>query len=167
MRNLTTLVRSVQAMMVFAAMFVLLHPQAIRAQEPAKIEPVTIATQSASTMFTAEIADTEELRARGLMFRHRLPEGRAMLFDFGTPRPASMWMKNTYMSLDMLFVREDGTIAALAENTTPKSLDTISVQEPVKGVIELPAGTIKALGIQKDDKVYHRIFKTVEDTASP
>jgi len=69
-------------------------------------------------------------------------------------------MKNTLVSLDMVFVREDGTIAALAENTVPKSLDTISVQEPVRGVIELAAGTVKKLGLKKNDKVFQRIFKT-------
>ena len=136
---------------------------AVWAQEPPKIEPITISTQKASTMISAEIADTSELRERGLMFRHILPNDQAMLFDFESPRPAAMWMKNTYMSLDMLFVREDGTIAALAENTVPKSLDTISVQEPVRGVVELAAGTIKKLGIRQNDKVFHRIFKTKEE----
>ena len=133
------------------------------AEDPAKIEPITIVTAQAATMVNAEVADTEELRQRGLMFRHILPPDQAMLFDFGDPRPAAMWMKNTYMSLDMIFVREDGTIAALAENTVPKSLDTISVQEPVKGVIEMAAGSVKRLGIHKNDKVFHRIFKTQEE----
>jgi uncharacterized protein len=134
----------------------------LRAQEPAKLEPVSIITEQTAHLFTAEIADTDELRSRGLMFRHVLPNDRAMLFDFENPRPAAMWMKNTYISLDMLFVREDGTIAAIAENTEPLSLQTISVNEPVRGVIELAAGTAKRLGIQRDDKVYHRIFRTDE-----
>jgi hypothetical protein len=134
----------------------------LAAQEPAKIEPITIVSKDSATLLSAEIADTDELRSRGLMFRHRLPDGQAMLFDFGVPRPATMWMKNTYMSLDMLFVRADGTIAAIAENTVPKSLDIIGVQEPVRGVIELPAGTVKKLGVQQNDKVYHRIFATAE-----
>ena len=138
-------------------------PFAALAQEPPRLEPITIATDSASTLLTAEIADTPELRERGLMFRHIMPPDQAMLFDFGDPRPVAMWMKNTYMSLDMLFVREDGTIAAVAENTIPKSLDTISVQEPVKGVVELAAGTVKRLGIHRDDKVFNRIFKTKEE----
>ena len=133
------------------------------AQEPPRVEPLTISTDRSSTMLLAEIADTEELRQRGLMFRHIMPADQAMLFDFEIARPAAMWMKNTYMSLDMLFVREDGTIAALAENTVPKSLDTISVQEPVRGVVELAAGTIKRLGVRKNDKVFHRIFKTKEE----
>jgi hypothetical protein len=128
-----------------------------------KLEPVTVASDASVTMFTAEIADTEELRKRGLMFRHLLPEDKAMLFDYGNPRPVAMWMKNTNISLDMLFIREDGTIAAIAENTVPQSLDTISVQEPVRGVLEMAAGTVKRLGLKQNDRVYHRIFRTVED----
>jgi uncharacterized membrane protein (UPF0127 family) len=128
-----------------------------------KLEPITLVSTDSVTMLTAEIADTDELRTRGLMFRHFLPEDKAMLFDYETPRPVAMWMKNTNISLDMLFIREDGTIAAIAENTVPQSLDTISVQEPVKGVLELAAGTVKRLGLRVNDKVYHRIFNTVED----
>ena len=143
--------------------FLLNAPCSLWAQEPPRVEPLTISTDQSSTMLSAEVADTEELRQRGLMFRHILPPDQAMLFDFETPRPVAMWMKNTYMSLDMLFVREDGTIAALAENTVPKSLDTVSVQEPVRGVVELAAGTIKRLGVHKNDKVFHRIFKTKEE----
>lgn len=149
---------------ISAFVFLLLNMHSVVwAQEPPRVEPLTISTVQSSTMLSAEVADTEELRQRGLMFRHILPPDQAMLFDFEKPRPAAMWMKNTYMSLDMIFVREDGTIAALAENTVPKSLDTVSVQEPVRGVVEMAAGTIKRLGIHKNDKVFHRIFKTKED----
>ena len=128
-----------------------------------KLEPITLESADSVTMLTAEIADTDELRTRGLMFRHFLPQDKAMLFDYETPRPVAMWMKNTNISLDMLFIREDGTIAAIAQDTVPQSLDTISVQEPVKGVLELAAGTVKRLGLRVNDKVYHRIFNTVED----
>jgi uncharacterized protein len=129
------------------------------AQQVPRFEPLTISTAAGPVSITAEIADTPELRSRGLMFRHRMPEDRAMLFDFERPRPASMWMKNTYMSLDMFFVRADGSIAAIAEKTVPKSLDTISVQEPVRGVIEMAAGSAKRLGIKLEDRVFHKIFK--------
>jgi len=128
-----------------------------------KLESVALESANSVTTFTAEIADTDELRTRGLMFRHFLPEDKAMLFDYERPRPVAMWMKNTHISLDMLFIREDGTIAAIAEDTVPQSLDTISVQEPVRGVLELAAGTVKRLGLRPNDKVYHRIFNTVED----
>jgi uncharacterized protein len=130
------------------------------AQEAARIEPLSIVTDNSATLFAAEIADSPELRERGLMFRHLLPNDQAMLFNFEKPRPAAMWMKNTYISLDMLFVRADGTIAAIAENTEPLSTQTISVDEPVQGVVELAAGTVKRLGIKRDDKVYHQVFKT-------
>ncbi len=131
-----------------------------RAQDAARIEAISIVTETSATLFAAEIADNDELRGRGLMFRHVLPADRAMLFDFEKPRPAAMWMKNTYISLDMLFVRQDGTIAAIAENTEPMSTQTISVDEPVQGVVELAAGTVKRLGIKRNDKVYHQVFKT-------
>lgn len=143
----------------FAGLFWLSGLEAL-ALEPPKIEPLTLVSDTATMMFQAQIADTAELRERGLMFRQVMPEDSAMLFDFIQPKPVAMWMKNTLVSLDMVFVREDGTIAALAENTVPKSLDTISVQEPVRGVIELAAGTVKKLGLKKNDKVLQRIFKT-------
>jgi uncharacterized protein len=145
---------------LFTLALVALQPAAPRAEEMlAKLEPLTIATEGDATMFTVEIADTDLLRARGLMFRQRLPEDRGMLFDFGSPRKVSMWMKNTYISLDMLFIREDGTIVYIAENTVPKSLDTIGVNEPVVAVLELVGGSAKRLGIRSGDTVYHRIFK--------
>ena len=85
-----------------------------------------------------------------------------MLFDFGNPQPVSMWMKNTYISLDMLFIRSDGSIAYVAENTVPQSLDVIGVREPVRGVLELAGGTAKRMGLRAGDLVYHRIFNTAE-----
>ena len=97
----------------------LFRPAVAEEQLLSKLEPITIATEDDAKMFTVEIADTDALRARGLMFRQRLPEDRGMLFDFGTPREAAMWMKNTYIPLDMLFIRADGTIAYIAENTVP------------------------------------------------
>jgi len=155
-----------QVTLIFLACFLWLTCSSVAFSENAqisKLELVTVASDASVTMFTAEIADTEELRQRGLMFRHLLPDDKAMLFDYGQPRPVAMWMKNTNISLDMLFIREDGTIAAIAENTVPQSLDTISVQEPVRGVLEMAAGTVKRLGLKQNDRVYHRIFRTLED----
>ncbi len=155
-----------QVILIFLACFLWLAGSSAAFPENAqisKLEPITVASANSATLFTAEIADTEELRTRGLMFRHFLPEDKAMLFDYQKPRPVAMWMKNTNISLDMLFIREDGTIAAIAQDTVPQSLDTISVQEPVRGVLELAAGTVKRLGLRPNDRVYHRIFRTVED----
>lgn len=133
------------------------------AEEPvARLEPVTIVTASGETAFTAEIADSELSRQRGLMFRHDLPADRAMLFDFGQARPVGMWMKNTYIALDMIFIRADGRVAAVAENTVPHSLRVIGVEEPVLAVLEVAAGTASRIGLKPGDRVYHRIFKTAE-----
>ncbi len=153
------------ALSLILCAFLALLPLGARAEEAilTKIEPLTIATDGDATMFTVEIADTEPTRARGLMFRQRLPEDRGMLFDFGQPRSVSMWMKNTLIPLDMLFIRADGTIAYIAENTVPKSLDTIGVSEPVLAVLELAGGTARKKGIRSGDKVYHRIFSTAGD----
>ena len=138
----------------------LVAPVAALAEEAAlsKLEPLTVATETDASMFTVEIADTDALRSRGLMFRQRMPEDRGMLFDFGKPRPVSMWMKNTLIPLDMLFIRADGTIAYIAENTVPKSLEAIGVSEPVLAVLELAGGSARRLGIRSGDTVYHRIF---------
>lgn len=153
--------------LILCALLALL-PSGLRAEETlTKIEPLTIATDGDATMFTVEIADTELTRERGLMFRQRLPEGHGMLFDFGEPRPVSMWMKNTYIPLDMLFIRADGSIAYIAENTVPKSLDTIGITEPVLAVLELPAGTVKKKDIRAGDVVYHRLFSNAEEPGSP
>jgi uncharacterized protein len=154
--------RYITALFLFIALSLL--PAAVFADDASlsKIEPLTIATETDARLFTVEIADTDDLRARGLMFRQRIPEDRGMLFDFGDPRPVAMWMKNTYISLDMLFIRSDGKIAYIAENTVPKSLDTIGVQEPVLAVLELAGGSAKRLGIRSGDTVYHRIFNNAE-----
>jgi uncharacterized membrane protein (UPF0127 family) len=82
-----------------------------------------------------------------------------MLFDFAQLAPVSMWMKNTYVSLDMLFIRPDGTIARVAENTEPLSTRTIDSGEPVLAVLEVLAGTAKRLGIKRGDHVEHTLFR--------
>ena len=148
---------------LFIIVLLALKPFAAGAQDSlSKIEPLTVATGADAAMFTVEIADNDALRARGLMFRQRLPEDHGMLFDFGAPREVAMWMKNTLIPLDMLFIRADGSIAYIAENTVPKSLDTIGVKEPVLAVLELAAGVTRKLGIRAGDTVYHRMFNNAE-----
>ena len=123
-----------------------------------KIEPVTLAAGQGATMFTVEIADTEAEHERGLMFRQRLPEGHGMLFDFHEPRQVAMWMKNTLIPLDMIFIRVDGSIAGIARNTKPESTDVLGVGEPILAVLEVPGGTADRIGLKSGDMVYHRIF---------
>jgi uncharacterized membrane protein (UPF0127 family) len=124
----------------------------------ATFEQAEIVTKSGVKVFQVEIANTDQERERGLMYRKSVPEGTGMLFDFGQERQVVMWMKNTYVSLDMIFIRANGTIARIAENTTPLSEARIYSGAPVKGVLEVAAGTARKYGIAVGDKVGHRFF---------
>jgi uncharacterized membrane protein (UPF0127 family) len=124
------------------------------------LESLAIATQGGQKQsFRVEVARNDADRAQGLMFRRSMPADQGMLFDFGRVEPVSMWMQNTYLSLDMLFIRLDGTIARIAANTEPLSTRTIPSGEPVLAVLELNAGTAAKLGIKPGDRVEHPIFK--------
>lgn len=147
---------------LFAGLLLALTSLITPAAAQEALERVEILSGGKTHVFQAEVMRTDAERARGLMFRRHLPEDRGMLFDFGQPRPVAMWMKNTYIPLDMLFIRADGKIAYIAENTVPKSLDAIGVSEPVLGVLELAAGVTKKHGIRAGDTVYHRLFRNAE-----
>ena len=103
--------------------------------------------------FVVEVARSPAEQARGLMYRQSLAPDRGMIFPFAPPRPASFWMKNTLIPLDMIFVRADGTIAEIAANTVPLSLEQVAVNEPVAAVLELAAGRAGELGIRPGDRV--------------
>ncbi len=124
----------------------------------ASLETLEIASQSGVHSFSVEVVATEDERQKGLMFRKQLPEGKGMLFDFKVEAPVSFWMKNTYVPLDMIFIRSDGRIASIAENTEPLSERLIPSNGPVRGVLEVVAGTARKLGIRPGDRVAHRIF---------
>jgi uncharacterized membrane protein (UPF0127 family) len=127
-------------------------------QAKLKVESLEILTKGGIRVFNVEMAVTPDQQRIGLMFRKELPDGEGMLFDFGISRPVAMWMQNTIVSLDMIFIRADGTIANIAKGTTPFSLATVESQGPVKGVLEVVAGTADRYGIAAGDKVSHRIF---------
>jgi uncharacterized protein len=124
----------------------------------ANLESLEIVSKSGVHVFSVEVMRTPEDRAKGLMYRRELPEGRGMLFDFSPEQPVSMWMKNTYISLDMIFIGADGRIARIAENTTPESEAIIPAGRPVRGVLEVIAGTTKKYGIAPGDRVAHPLF---------
>lgn len=115
--------------------------------------PLAIETARGPVTFSVELADDPDERARGLMFRQTLPPDAGMLFDFGEERPVTMWMRNTPLPLDMLFIRSDGTVARIAERTTPFSERTIASGEPVRYVLELNGGIAGARGVRAGDRV--------------
>lgn len=127
----------------------------VRAQN---LETLEIVSKSGVRVFAVEVMRTPEERAKGLMFRRELPEGRGMLFDFSPEQHVSMWMKNTFISLDMIFIRADGRILRIAENTTPESEAIIPAGGPVRGVLEVIAGTVRKYGIAPGDRVAHPLF---------
>jgi len=115
--------------------------------------PLNIHTAKAVRAFRVEVARTPEEQSRGLMYRTALAPDAGMIFPFDPPRPASFWMRNTYIPLDMLFIRADGTIAVIAANTTPLSLAPVESGEPVAAVLEIAGGRSAALGIHEGDRV--------------
>lgn len=129
----------------------------VAAADPNTLE---IVSKTGVHVFTVEIAANDEQRAQGLMHRKELPEGRGMLFDFQREQEVSFWMKNTYMPLDMIFIRGDGRILRIAAETTPLSTEPVPSRGPVRAVLEVIGGTAHKLGIAPGDRVAHPIFRT-------
>jgi uncharacterized membrane protein (UPF0127 family) len=117
-----------------------------------------IVSRTGVHVFSVEVVANDADRAKGLMFRKELPEGQGMLFDFQRDQDIAMWMKNTYIPLDMIFITADGRIRRIAENTEPLSERIIPSGGPVRGVLEVIGGTARKLGIAPGDRVAHPIF---------
>ena len=126
--------------------------------QAASVQPLEIVTKSGVQVFSVEMATTEQEKETGLMYRKELADGKGMLFDFTPEQEVSMWMKNTYISLDMIFIRADGRILRIAENTEPLSTKIISSGGLARGVLEVIAGTAQKYGIQPGDRVAHPLF---------
>jgi uncharacterized membrane protein (UPF0127 family) len=126
----------------------------------ASVQPLEIVTKNGVQVFSVEMATTEQEKKTGLMYRKELPDGKGMLFDFSPEQQVSMWMKNTYIPLDMIFIQADGRILRIAENTEPLSTRIIPSGGPAKGVLEVIAGTAKKYGIAPGDRVGHPLFNS-------
>jgi len=119
---------------------------------------LTIVSATGPHRFTVEVAETPEQMEQGLMFRRTMAPDAGMLFDYKTPIVATMWMRNTLIPLDMLFVDTQGRIVNIHERAVPESLDVIAAAAPIRAVIELNGGTAARLGIAPGDHVKHSIF---------
>jgi len=115
-----------------------------------------VASMHACYRFDIYLATNNRQRARGLMFVRNLPATTGMLFVYDTPDYVSMWMKNTYIPLDMIFARADGTVSSVVAHTEPLSLKSVLSVEPVNLVLELNAGTAKRLGIDEGSRLEWR-----------
>lgn len=122
---------------------------------PAELESLQIATAKQEQTFRVEVARTTAQRRQGLMFRQHLPDRQGMLFIYAPARHVNMWMKNTYIALDILFINEEGNVSALVQNTQPLSEKLIASRGPVRAVLELPAGSVTRYQLQVGQAVKH------------
>ena len=121
--------------------------------------PVTVQRQDGTQIhYMMDIATTQAQQEYGLMYRKSLPDDYAMLFVWNEDAPLNMWMKNTFVSLDMLFVRRDGTISKIITNTEPLSTAILSSDQPSRGVIEFKADTVAQKHFKVGDKVLYSAF---------
>lgn len=134
--------------MIFFAMMVFSSP--LRAEN---LERVVIISDGTHHEFKVEIMRKSHERARGLMYRKHMDHDAGMLFDFGRQLTARMWMRNTFIPLDMLFVQEDGKIINIAQNTVPHSEEILSSISEVRYVLEINGGISEKLGIKAGDHI--------------
>jgi uncharacterized membrane protein (UPF0127 family) len=119
---------------------------------------LAINTPAGEAKFDVEVAADWRSQEYGLMNRKHLAGNAGMIFDFHSPSMASFWMKNTLIPLDIIFIREDGTISSIAPDATPMSLKTIKSVEPVRAVLEINGGESARLGIVPGQVVHNAIF---------
>ncbi|WP_237179895.1 DUF192 domain-containing protein [Rhodoplanes sp. Z2-YC6860] len=127
--------------------------QAASKPQPGPLQTLTVLTQAGTETFKVETATTREQRDRGLMFRTHLPDQHGMLFDFGPDQEVRMWMKNTLIPLDMVFITADGHVHRIERNTEPRSLRVIPSEGPVRYVLELKGGAADKYGIKPGDRI--------------
>ena len=129
-----------------------------RPQVGLRVEPLSIVTGHGPVVLQVEIADNERTREVGMMWRTVVPPNRGMLFDFRTPRPVAFWMRNTLVSLDLIFIGPDGRIISIARSAIPRNETPIPGGGSVRAVLEIRGGRAAELGILPGDRVVHRIF---------
>ena len=138
---------------------VLAQPGVDRPQPRLREEPMLIVARDGTRhAFRAEMAVQPADQMIGMMFRTSMAADEAMIFDWGAPRESSMWMRNTLIPLDMLFVAADGRIHRIHERAIPQSLATIDSRGPVRATIEVPGGTAERLNLRVGDRVLHAVF---------
>ena len=124
-----------------------------------KLESLVIRVDGAEIKFNVEVARTPSQQEAGLMFRRSLPKDQGMLFIYPYQSIVKMWMKNTFIPLDMVFINSKGIVKKIVERTVPLSLNVISSEETVIAVLELNGGTSNRIGLKRGDQVFHPYFK--------
>ena len=161
MRNYLLALAAAAGLMLTPAYAQMLHPH--EPLNPAKaqslaVSPLTIESDGKILKFNVELASTEKEQEIGLMHRNVMAPEHGMLFDFHMEKRASFWMHNTFIPLDMVFIRASGEIAAIKDNAIPHSEAPIGPAQPVQAVLVLVGGAAAKLGIKPGDRVHHPIF---------
>lgn len=156
-------VLSLAALLLALAAALPLAPSAAQNRAPAATSTaafteLAIDTGGKTHKFRVEVAANDADRQRGLMFRREMAADAGMIFDFGYEQQVAMWMKDTYIPLDMLFITADGKVAHVAARTVPESRATVSAPRPVRYVLELNGGTAERLGIKPGAQVRHAML---------
>ena len=146
--------------MVLLASIAVFQPVTAQPQPTLPQSDLVIQTTKGPQRFRVELADNDQSRARGMMFRTSMAPDTGMLFDFKQEQMASFWMRNTLLPLDMLFIKADGTILNIHQRAIPHDETGINSDGPVRAVLEVNGGTASRLGIRAGDKVEHAIFGT-------
>ena len=128
------------------------------AQTTMRRETLKLTTATGVHSFEIEIAETDEQKARGLMFRRTMDDAAGMLFPYSPAQEITMWMRNTYISLDMVFIRADGIVHRVETGTEPFSEKVIASEGDAAAVLELKAGTANRVGLKAGDRVEHKLF---------
>ncbi len=136
-------------------------------QQPKPTTPLIIKTTNGDVRFMVEVASTPEDLKTGLMHRTNLGFNSGMIFNIYPVRPVAMWMKNTKIPLDMLFIAPDANIIMIKENATPMSEEHIICEQPIRAVIEISAGQVKRHGIKVGDKISHPLLNSLVDIKTP
>jgi uncharacterized protein len=146
------------AALLFLPAFAPVLQPAVAQEATGTLEPLSIVTASGTHDFSVEVMRTDPERERGLMFRRYMPRNRGMLFNFDVEQPVMMWMKNTYLPLDMIFMSKTGRVVAIAADTEPLSEAIIPSGLPAYAVLEVNAGTAARIGLKIGDVVHNEIF---------
>jgi uncharacterized protein len=131
---------------------------AVGARAESGVSPLEIVTSTGAHRYEVEVADNEPERERGLMDRREMAANHGMRFEFPNREPVTFWMKNTYLSLDMIFIDADGTVRRVEQRATPLSEALIPSRAPVVAVLELNAGQAAAIHLKPGDKVRFPFF---------
>jgi uncharacterized membrane protein (UPF0127 family) len=147
---------------LLVAALVIMMVGAVRAQSEMKMrrDTLTLHTASGAHRIDIEVAENDREKAYGLMFRRSLGDSEGMLFPYPTAHEITMWMRNTFISLDMIFIRADGIVHRIEMDTEPHSERIIASEGDVTGVLEMKAGSARRLGLKPGDRVEYAHFKS-------